>query len=133
MKLLVSTDVPSYSSFIRLPDTSDTSLWHNAESNHILTALSTTSMIQTKQSTTDNTYRFLNGVQDRLGTIYQSGNGHGELEKPSFEAGLPMALFFVRHPFWLQIETEAQQDKFWGKRHQLYLDLGDIIAAIRSE
>jgi hypothetical protein len=44
-----------------------------------------------------------------------------------------MALFFVRHPFWLQIETEAQQDKFWEKRHRLYFDLGDIIAAIRSE
>jgi CCR4-NOT transcription complex subunit 4 len=95
MKLLVGTDVPSYSSFIRLPDTSNTSLWHNAESNHILTALSTISMIQTKQSTTDNTYGFLNGVQDGLGTVYQSGNGHAELGKSSFEVGLPMALFFV--------------------------------------
>ncbi|KAK3137572.1 hypothetical protein QOZ80_5BG0454130 [Eleusine coracana subsp. coracana] len=35
MTLLDGTDVPSYSSFIRLPDTSDTSLWDNTESNYI--------------------------------------------------------------------------------------------------
>jgi CCR4-NOT transcription complex subunit 4 len=80
MKLLDGTDVPSYSSFIRLPDTSDTSFWDNAESNHILTALSNTSMIQTKQSTTDNTYGFLNGVQDELGTVYPYANGCPEME-----------------------------------------------------
>jgi CCR4-NOT transcription complex subunit 4 len=89
MTLLDGTDVPSYSSFIHLPDTPDTSLWKDTESNHILTTLSTTAMMQTKtkQSTTDNTYGFLNGVQDGLGTLYPSGNVSGHSGMGSHQPG----------------------------------------------
>ncbi|GJN14009.1 hypothetical protein PR202_gb00780 [Eleusine coracana subsp. coracana] len=37
MTLLDGTGVPSYSSFIRLPDVSDTSLWNDTKTNHIST------------------------------------------------------------------------------------------------
>ncbi|GJN36137.1 hypothetical protein PR202_gb24976 [Eleusine coracana subsp. coracana] len=80
MTLLDGTDVPSYSSFIRLPDTSDTSLWDNTESNYISSTVSTTSKMQTKQPSIDNTYRFLNRAQDGLGTVYGNVSGHSGME-----------------------------------------------------
>ncbi|KAK3140804.1 hypothetical protein QOZ80_5AG0406040 [Eleusine coracana subsp. coracana] len=80
MTLLDGTDVPSYSSFIRLPDTSDTSLWDNTESNYISSTVSTTSKMQTKQPSIDNTCGFLNRVQDGLGTVYGNVSGHPGME-----------------------------------------------------
>ncbi|GJM88216.1 hypothetical protein PR202_ga04254 [Eleusine coracana subsp. coracana] len=77
MTLLDGTGVPSYSSFICLPDVSDTSLWNDTETNHISTTVSTTSMVHTKQSSTDNTCGFLNRVQDGLGTVYTPSNVSG--------------------------------------------------------
>ncbi|TVU11185.1 hypothetical protein EJB05_44754 [Eragrostis curvula] len=88
MTLLDGTIVPSYSSFIHLSDVSDTSLWDDTESDHTVTIRNTTSsMVQTKQSSTNNTYTFVNGVQDGLGTVHTPGNVSGHPGMDSHQHG----------------------------------------------
>ncbi|WVZ87925.1 hypothetical protein U9M48_034508 [Paspalum notatum var. saurae] len=74
-RLMDGSDKPSYSSFAHFPNTFDTSLWNDTETNPTLTTgIRTSSHMQTGSSSVSNTYTLLNEGQDGLGTVYTLGN-----------------------------------------------------------
>ncbi|CAL5001009.1 unnamed protein product [Urochloa decumbens] len=86
-RLMDGSDQPSYSSFARIPNTFDTSLWNDTETNPTLTIGTRTSQMQTGFSSISNTCSLLSGGQDGLGTAYTLGNAPGYPGKGSRQPG----------------------------------------------
>ncbi|WVZ54997.1 hypothetical protein U9M48_005718 [Paspalum notatum var. saurae] len=87
-RLMDGSDQPSYSSFAHFPNTFDTSLWNDTESNPtLMTGTRTSSQMQTGLTSASNTYALLNGGQDGLGTIYRHGNVSGHPGMGSHQPG----------------------------------------------
>ncbi|KAJ1273658.1 hypothetical protein BS78_05G001600 [Paspalum vaginatum] len=87
-RLMDGSDQPSYSSFAHFPNTFDTSLWNDTESNPTLTTgTRTSSQMQTGLSSVSNTYALINGGQDGLGIVYRHGNVSGHPGMGSHQPG----------------------------------------------
>ncbi|KAK8451523.1 hypothetical protein SEVIR_6G225600v4 [Setaria viridis] len=93
-RLMDGSDQPSYSSFARIPNTFDTSLWNDTETNPALTiGTRTSSQMQTGFSSINNTCSLLSGGQDGLGAAYTLGNVSGH---PGMGSHQPGAMRSVR-------------------------------------
>ncbi|CAL5013677.1 unnamed protein product [Urochloa decumbens] len=86
-RLMDGSDQPSYSSFARIPNTFDTSLWNDTETNPTLTIGTRTSQMQTGFSSISNTCSLLSEGQDGLGTACTLGNAPGYPGKGSRRPG----------------------------------------------
>ncbi|CAO2184372.1 unnamed protein product [Urochloa humidicola] len=93
-RLMDGSDQPSYSSFARIPNALDTSLWNDTETNPTLTiGTRTSSQMQAGFSSINNTCSLLSEGQDGLGTAYTLGNAPGY---PGMGSRQPGAMGSVR-------------------------------------